>query len=61
MTKDEAVEELKRRGFDAHKMDGIVMVRTADTERQTYSAVKRAIKEMGYNASWGVYATDNSF
>lgn len=50
--KDKATEYLRSKGFDAWLQDGIVLcIRESDS---TYEDMKKALKEFGYNSSFGV-------
>ena len=56
MDKEQAVEELRRRGYDASKMGGVVMIEASDKD---YKMLQKVIKEIGYKASWGIYVADD--
>ena len=48
VSKTEAVRMLVERGFVAALENGVVMVRA-----KNFSDVEKAIKDIGYDASWG--------
>lgn len=60
MDKNNAVEELKKRGYEAQKIGGIVMIRVDDGEYKSHATLKKLLKEIGYNASWGIYVADDT-
>ena len=49
VTRQDAIEHLKSIGFDADTQDGVLMVFGTDNMK----AVKKAVKESGYNGSYG--------
>lgn len=52
MNKDEYVVKLSEMGFTATIIDGIIMITVED--EKTARKANKAIKEVGYNASWGI-------
>lgn len=58
MTKNEAVEKLKKAGYDATNTGGIIIFRFPKSEADKAEAiskkVKEALKDIGYSASWGI-------
>lgn len=52
-TKQQVVEELRKRGYPAYLESGLVMVGVSPNEPGAYTKVSEALKEIGYNASWG--------
>lgn len=52
MSKEEYAVKLSEMGFNATIIDGIIMI-TVDDEK-TAKKANKAIKEAGYNASWGI-------
>lgn len=51
MDKQETIKNLSDRGFSSYLEDGIVMVNVKNEKEM--KAVKKAIKEIGYNRSFG--------
>lgn len=61
MTKDETVKELIARGYEAMNIDGVVLIHVSEKEYENHKPIKKLLKEIGYNASWGVYTSaDNT-
>lgn len=51
MSKDTAVSQLSNLGFNATLESGVIMITVAD--EKTAKKANKAVKEMGYDASWG--------
>lgn len=51
MSKDQAVSQLSNLGFNATLESGVIMITVAD--EKTAKKANKAIKEIGYDASWG--------
>lgn len=51
MDKIATVSMLKSRGYNAELVDGVVMVYSKD---ECHKAIKKLLREVGYEASWGV-------
>lgn len=52
MSKEEVVAMLSKRGLKGELISGVVMITVAS--KKDVKKAKKAIKEIGYNASWGV-------
>lgn len=59
VTKNETVQELIRQGYEALNIDGVVLIKVTDKEYKNPKHIKNLLKEIGYNASWGVYTSAN--
>ena len=57
MTKEDAVSELKSRGYNAFVENGVVMLNMPITSKAV-STIERLMKSIGYNASWGIRNAD---
>lgn len=51
MSKDTAVSQLSNLGFNATLESGVIMITVAD--EKTAKKANKAVKEIGYDASWG--------
>lgn len=51
MNKDQAVSQLLNLGFNAVLESGVIIITVAD--EKTAKKAEKAIKEIGYDASWG--------
>lgn len=51
MNKDQAVSQLSNLGFNAVLESGVIIITVAD--EKTAKKAEKAIKEIGYDASWG--------
>lgn len=51
MSKEEAVIKLSEMGFKAVLDSGVIMITV--TDEKTAKKANKAVKEIGYNASWG--------
>ena len=55
MDKDKVVEKLKGKGYNVSNADGVIMFRVSVGEYpEITSKIRAALKEIDYNASWGV-------
>lgn len=52
MSKEEVVAMLSKRGLKGELISGVVMITVAS--KKDVKKAEKAIKEIGYNASWGV-------
>lgn len=52
-TKQQVVEELRKRGYPAYLDKGLVMVGVSSDVPGIYGEVSKVLQEIGYNASWG--------
>lgn len=56
LTKDEAVEVLKERGYEAYAKDGILFIKTTQEQSvdpKFFDKMRSLLKEIGYRNSWG--------
>ena len=51
MSKEEATTMLSEMGYNAVLDSGVIMITVAD--EKTAKKANKAVKEIGYNASWG--------
>ena len=58
MTKSEAVEKLKKKGYDVTSPGGIIMFRypksMAEKADVVFKDTKKILADIGYEASWGI-------
>lgn len=52
MSKEEVVAMLSKRGLKGELISGVVMITVAN--KKDVKKANKAVKEIGYNASWGV-------
>ena len=51
MNKEQAVSQLSNLGYNATLESSVIMITVAD--EKTAKKANKAVKEIGYNASWG--------
>lgn len=60
MTKQEAIEELKKRGFTATLDRGVVTILVDKVEFSHMKKLEQVFREIGYKSSWGIVPMPDS-